>query len=128
MKLSRKPKKLSRKPKKKVNIIREGMKLPDDIISDKISRFLSLKDWLNFNCVCKSINNCKHNNPLLWKYVDLVGNVSEQKANEIINSLHKKKKNVTYILTKREKCYNIVWIPNNLKKLLINSQILVLPS
>ena len=127
MKIPRKPKKLSRKPKKKVNIIREGIKLPDDIISDKISPFLSLKDWLNFNCVCKHFNNCKYNNPLLWKYIDLVG-ISENKANEIINSLHEKKKNVTYILTKKKKLYNIIWIPNNLKKLLINSQILVLPS
>ena len=101
--------------------------LPNDIISDQIAPFLSLKDWLNFNITCKQIDACKYNNPMLWNFVDLIG-ISEAKANQIINRLHEKKDNVTYILTKCDTHFNIVWIPNNLKRLLINSSIIVLPS
>ena len=102
--------------------------MPEELFSLKICSYLNVLEWLNMRCTCRKINNYNKYNKTLWNYVDITG-VSQVQALQFIQKFHKLKKDHTYIICKGKNgtLENLVWIPNNIKHLLIDCSIIVVP-
>lgn len=99
-------------------------RLSEDVIVNSF-KYLEIKDWLNFVSTNKYIYYCKNIDNNLWNNINL-SSINTNKVIENIKKIGGINKDNTYIVNIICGNTTYVRIPNNLKKVFLNTNLLIL--
>lgn len=99
-------------------------RLSEDVIVNSF-KYLEIKDWLNFVSTNKYIYYCKNIDNNLWNNINL-SSINTNKVIENIKKIGEINKDNTYIVNIICGNTTYVRIPNNLKKVFLNTNLLIL--